>query len=48
MPELQCEWFDACESASVGMAAHPDKGVIPVCKWHADMFRIPLIQPREI
>lgn len=45
--ELTCEWLELCESTAVGMAAHPIQGVIPVCKYHADAFRIPLIQPRK-
>lgn len=46
MPEFrpdECEWFDACRFDATGMAAHPDKGVIPVCAQHVDLFHIPLI-----
>lgn len=40
---LTCEWVELCNSTAAGMAAHFDKGVIPVCKYHVDAFRIRLI-----
>jgi hypothetical protein len=39
----ECDWFDACENTAHGMAAHPDKGVIPVCEAHVAAFGIHLI-----
>lgn len=45
--ELTCDWLELCEAPAIGMAAHPDHGVIPICKWHSDMFRISIIKPRE-
>lgn len=41
--ELECEWLELCDKPPAGMAAHPEKGVIPVCQFHVDAFRIPLI-----
>lgn len=41
--ELTCDWVDLCDSSAYAMAAHMDKGVIPVCKYHVDVFRIPVI-----
>lgn len=41
--ELQCDWFEGCEAPSAGMAPHPVKGVIPVCRPHVDAFGIRLI-----
>lgn len=45
--QLECEWFEACVNTYAGMAPHPDKGVIPVCRPHVDLFRIPLINTPE-
>ena len=47
--ELTCAWLpdDRCPATAAGMAAHPIHGVIPICKYHADMHRVPLIQPRK-
>jgi len=40
---LECDWFDACPGSGYAMVAHPDKGVIPACKYHVDAFRLPTI-----
>lgn len=44
----ECEWFELCTNDAAGMAAHPDKGVIPVCQTHVDVYRIPLINSPKI
>lgn len=46
---LTCLWLpdDRCGSAAIGMAAHPVNGVIPICKYHADISRVALIKPRK-
>lgn len=45
MPDftLTCDWLELCGSTAYGMVAHPDKGVIPACKYHVDAFRLPVI-----
>jgi hypothetical protein len=40
---LTCDWIDLCDSTGYAMVAHPDKGVIPACKYHCDAFRLPTI-----
>ena len=46
--ELTCGWLpdDRCTATSIGMAAHPTEGVIPICKYHADIHKVSLIKPR--
>lgn len=48
MPEtfaLTCGWLpdDRCPGTSIGMAAHATDGVVPICKYHRDMYDVPLI-----
>lgn len=43
MPLETCGWIEACDAPAAGMAAHGIHGVIPICAYHADAFRISLI-----
>lgn len=47
--ELTCLWLpdDRCGSTAIGMAPHPTEGVIPICKYHADIAHVALIKPRK-
>jgi hypothetical protein len=46
---LTCLWLpdDRCGATAIGMAPHPTEGVIPICKYHADVAGVALIKPRK-
>lgn len=46
--ELTCEWLDLCDGTGYAMVGHPDKGVIPACRYHVDAYGIRVITKLEV